>query len=37
MLEDEEAQLLFFLEWLIAAALNTVVEIDEIPDNRVLH
>ena len=29
---DEEEGLLFFLEWLIAACLNEVVEIDEIPD-----
>ena len=34
---DEEEGLLFFLEWLIAAALNTVVEVDHIPDTRTLH
>ena len=35
--QDEEKQLLFFLEWLVAAALNTVIEVNEIPDMRVLH
>ena len=34
---DEEEGLLFLLEWLIAAARKTVVEVDHIPDTRVLH
>ena len=37
MTQDEQDELLFFLQWLVAAALDDVVEVEFIPDTRVLH